>query len=86
MTHEGIIHTQLFSFYQPTTLFINQRRPIQFGNPIKLTTTRAATDWTNIVVGKPANHVVGMTTVLAPHTPTEPFRKGEIRGVGHFVR
>ena len=57
---------------------LGQGRSIQFVNPVKLTTTITTTHGANLVIGKPTHHVMGMSTVLATHTPTKPFGEGKI--------
>ena len=52
----------------------------RFGYIVELAMTIATTDGTDLVFDEPSDHVVGVSTVFAPHAPREPFRKRKIGG------
>ena len=47
----------------------------QFFDTIKLALTIASTHGASIVVSEPANQMMCVSAVLAPHAPSEPFGK-----------
>jgi len=52
---------------------------------VKLTLARAATDRTGLIAGKPTNKVLSMPSMLAEHTPSEPFGKWQVRERGKII-
>ena len=50
----------------------------EFLHSIELTSAPTAAHRTRFVIGKPAHHVMGVSTMFAPHAPCKPLSKWQI--------